>query len=210
MLYSIYLTCFAHVLTLYFTSFLLYRATKFQSFTRKLYRWGFRQVNRGIGPDDPIIFGNEHFQRDDEELMVKMRSTTAASNRRARGDMSSLAGRKRSLEELDEQRKAILLERLMAEKAAMGGDPRFIANYGMTAFPPGVNPGYMPPMMMQRYGPPGMYMHHMQPLQGVEGEAKEAPPTPGQEGGDESKPAPSPKNEQDIIESAKAALETAI
>jgi hypothetical protein len=55
-----------------------------------------------------------------------------------------------------------------------------------------------------------MYMHHMQPLQGVEGEAKEAPPTPGQEGGDESKPAPSPKNEQDIIESAKAALETAI
>ena len=91
-----------------------------------------------------------------------------------------------------------------------GGDPRFIANYGMTAFPPGVNPGYMPPMMMQRYGPPGMYMHPMHPLQGVEGEAKEAPPTPGQEGGDESKPAPSPKNEQDIIESAKAALETAI
>lgn len=79
-----------------------------------------------------------------------------------------------------------------------GGDPRFIANYGMTAFPPGVNPGYMPPMMMQRYYP----MHPMQ--------HEEAPPTPGQEGGDEAKPAASPKNEQDIIESAKAALETAI
>lgn len=182
-----------------------FKATKFQSFTRKLYRWGFRQVNRGIGPDDPIIFGNEHFQRDDEELMVKMRSTTAASNRRARGDLSTMAGRKRSLEELDEQRKAILFERLCAEKAAMGGDPRFMANYGMTAFPPGVNPGYMPPMMMQRYFP----MHPM-PMHPQGEEVKEAPPTPGQEGGDQGKPAASPKDEQDIIESAKAALETAI
>ena len=56
-----------------------FKATKFSSFTRKLYRWGFRQVNRGIGPDDPIIFGNENFQRDNAELMAKMRSTTAAS-----------------------------------------------------------------------------------------------------------------------------------
>lgn len=56
-----------------------FKATKFSSFTRKLYRWGFRQVNRGIGPDDPIIFGNEYFQRDHAELMVKMRSITAGN-----------------------------------------------------------------------------------------------------------------------------------
>ena len=56
-----------------------FKATKFSSFTRKLYRWGFRQVNRGIGPDDPIIFGNEYFQRDHADLMVKMRSITAGN-----------------------------------------------------------------------------------------------------------------------------------
>jgi hypothetical protein len=56
-----------------------FKATKFSSFTRKLYRWGFRQVNRGIGPDDPIIFGNEYFQRDHADMMVKMRSITAGN-----------------------------------------------------------------------------------------------------------------------------------
>lgn len=59
-----------------------FKATKFSSFTRKLYRWGFRQVNRGIGPEDPIIFGNDFFQRDNEELMCKMKSVTAASARK--------------------------------------------------------------------------------------------------------------------------------
>jgi len=59
-----------------------FKATKFSSFTRKLYRWGFRQVNRGIGPDDPIIFGNENFQRDKMELMANMRSITAAGQRK--------------------------------------------------------------------------------------------------------------------------------
>jgi hypothetical protein len=59
-----------------------FKATKFSSFTRKLYRWGFRQVNRGIGLDDPIIFGNEFFQRDKLVLMTKMRSITAASTRK--------------------------------------------------------------------------------------------------------------------------------
>jgi len=56
-----------------------FKSTKFSSFTRKLYRWGFRQVNRGIGPDDPIIFGNEFFQRDHADLMAKMRSITAGN-----------------------------------------------------------------------------------------------------------------------------------
>lgn len=60
-----------------------FKATKFSSFTRKLYRWGFRQINRGIGPDDMIIFGNEFFDRDNEELMSKMRSITAAGTRKS-------------------------------------------------------------------------------------------------------------------------------
>jgi len=60
-----------------------FKATKFSSFTRKLYRWGFRQINRGIGHDDPVIFGNEYFQKDHPELMTKMKSTTAAATRKA-------------------------------------------------------------------------------------------------------------------------------
>jgi hypothetical protein len=66
-----------------------FKATKFSSYTRKLYRWGFRQVNRGIGPDDPIIFGNEYFQRDNAELMTKMRSITAAGTRKAASTSST-------------------------------------------------------------------------------------------------------------------------
>jgi hypothetical protein len=61
---------------------MFFKPTKFSSFTRKLYRWGFRQVNRGIGPEDPIIFGCDFFQRDDAALMTKMRSTTAAGARK--------------------------------------------------------------------------------------------------------------------------------
>lgn len=109
-----------------------FKATKFSSFTRKLYRWGFRQVNRGIGPDDPVIFGNEYFQRDDAELMVKMRSITAAGARKAgvdrgeelQGDSLEMMARKRNLESVigaeEEQRKRILLDSLMREKAALG------------------------------------------------------------------------------------------
>ena len=42
---------------------MFFKATKFSSFTRKLYRWGFRQVNRGTGAMDPIVFANPNFQR---------------------------------------------------------------------------------------------------------------------------------------------------
>ena len=59
-----------------------FKPTKFSSFTRKLYRWGFRQINRGLGPDDPVIFGCAHFQRDAPEEMAHMRSITAAGNRK--------------------------------------------------------------------------------------------------------------------------------
>jgi hypothetical protein len=80
-----------------------FKASKFCSFTRKLYRWGFRQLNRGIGPDEPIIFGNEYFQRDNADLMVNMRSITAASIRKRESDLlrHMLASKKRSLMSLD-------------------------------------------------------------------------------------------------------------
>jgi hypothetical protein len=64
-----------------------FKATKFSSFTRKLYRWGFRQINRGIGPDDPVIFGNDYFERDNESLMSQMRSITAAGTRKSESRM---------------------------------------------------------------------------------------------------------------------------
>lgn len=58
---------------------LFFKQTKFASFTRKLYRWGFRQMNRGAGPGEPAIFGNRYFRRDDHSLMIKMRSVTTTT-----------------------------------------------------------------------------------------------------------------------------------
>jgi hypothetical protein len=60
-----------------------FRQSKFSSFTRKLYRWGFRQVNvlRDRQPQG-MYFGNEDFQRDNKVLLSKMRSITAAGIRR--------------------------------------------------------------------------------------------------------------------------------
>ncbi len=101
-----------------------FKATKFSSFTRKLYRWGFRQVNRGIGPDDPIIFGNEHFQRDKLELMVQMRSITAASTRKQEQSTIQVMAQKRALETIDSEQnhKRMLLNQLMTQKAVMNGN----------------------------------------------------------------------------------------
>mmetsp|Transcript_18180 Transcript_18180/g.25622 ORF Transcript_18180/g.25622 Transcript_18180/m.25622 type:complete len:429 (-) Transcript_18180:1399-2685(-) len=64
---------------------LFFKQGKFASFTRKLYRWGFRQVSISLERSQrkEMIFGHEYFQRDNKELMVKMRSVTAAGRRRA-------------------------------------------------------------------------------------------------------------------------------
>ena len=104
-----------------------FKATKFSSYTRKLYRWGFRQVNRGIGPEDPIIFGNEYFQRDNAELMIKMRSTTAAGNRKSHigeADQHEIetarTNNKRPLDgniiNIDEHRKRMMLEQMIHQQ----------------------------------------------------------------------------------------------
>ena len=71
-----------HVLPLFF-----HPSNKFPSFTRKLYRWGFRQISHLPGeiPKSRVsmIFGHEYFQRDDKSLMIHMKSITAAGTRRA-------------------------------------------------------------------------------------------------------------------------------
>eukprot|EP00934_Nitzschia_sp_Nitz4_P006444 Nitzschia sp. Nitz4//scaffold36_size144017//93475//94468//NITZ4_003102-RA/size144017-snap-gene-0.213-mRNA-1//-1//CDS//3329549504//6434//frame0 len=109
---------------------LFFKATKFSSFTRKLYRWGFRQVNRGIGPDDPIIFGNEFFQRDNHELMVNMKSVTAATTRK-QSDMQLLA-QKRALESFDTEQshKRVLFDHFMNQQKNMINPTPLFKNSG--------------------------------------------------------------------------------
>jgi len=54
--------------------------TKFSSFTRKMYRWGFRKTyppNPQQESETSIFFANDNFQRDDIGLLSKMNSTTA-------------------------------------------------------------------------------------------------------------------------------------
>jgi len=66
---------------------LFFKAAKFSSFTRKLYRWGFRQVEREhknghLFPPDAMIFASEHFKRDARHEMANMRSNTASDQKR--------------------------------------------------------------------------------------------------------------------------------
>lgn len=66
---------------------LFFRQSKFSSFTRKLYRWGFRQVSVSGEPmtktaSQEMFFCNENFQRNRKSLMSNMRSVTAAGRRR--------------------------------------------------------------------------------------------------------------------------------
>lgn len=61
--------------------------SKFSSFTRKLYRWGFRKINVASIPngasytDNAVFFGNEHFLRSDKSQLSLMKSVTAAKTR---------------------------------------------------------------------------------------------------------------------------------
>jgi hypothetical protein len=62
-----------------------FKKGKFSSFTRKLYRWGFRQVNINetqTQSQGAMFFGNDNFQRDNKVLLANMRSITAAGRRR--------------------------------------------------------------------------------------------------------------------------------
>jgi HSF-type DNA-binding len=59
---------------------------KFDSFIRKVYRWGFKKSGlvKQLGPDyrrDHVCFINPHFQRDKTELLKNMKSITAIKTR---------------------------------------------------------------------------------------------------------------------------------
>lgn len=60
---------------------------KFSSFTRKLYRWGFRQDSGKslagvVYKEEEKVFWHPHFQRDNRPLVRKMKSSTAEGRRR--------------------------------------------------------------------------------------------------------------------------------
>jgi HSF-type DNA-binding len=66
---------------------IFFQKGKFSSFKRKLYRWGFRQVqllNHDLSTigNRELVFGNENFQRDQKVLLPRMKSITAESLRR--------------------------------------------------------------------------------------------------------------------------------
>ncbi len=62
---------------------------KLLSFTRKLYRWGFRQARSKY--EKQKIFCHPLFQRDDKRLMVDMKSITAEGTKRALAAKSLMA-----------------------------------------------------------------------------------------------------------------------
>ena len=71
---------------------LFFSQSKYSSFTRKLYRWGFRKtlLSKESDKGAPVVaFGNIYFQRNNHALMSQMRSITAAKLRRK---SSSTAG----------------------------------------------------------------------------------------------------------------------
>ena len=69
------------------------KSSKFASFARKLYRWGFRQLSatsllrimegKGKKKSKDLVFGHQFFQRDQKNLMAQMKSVTAIGTRRA-------------------------------------------------------------------------------------------------------------------------------
>jgi len=156
-----------------------FKATKFSSFTRKLYRWGFRQVNRGIGPDDPIIFGNDNFQRDSAQDMTQMRSITAASSRKAEAQ-TIYGGAKLSLDGSacdGPDHKRAFLDHLLQQKAASYMHPNHSMYAGLNA--PGgavsltsaLRPSMGLGMAQNHYngGLPAMMSQHMQNMNHQQG-----------------------------------------
>jgi hypothetical protein len=91
---------------------------KLLSFTRKLYRWGFRQARPKDHNKDvrQKIFCHPMFQRDNKPLMVGMKSTTAEGTRRALAAKSLIAIQetKTPEEQLEAQRPSTILDQHLA------------------------------------------------------------------------------------------------
>lgn len=117
---------------------------KFSSFTRKLYRWGFRKVNMAphhvaeAAPPDAYYFGSEHFQRDKKELLAHMKSVTAAKTR---------------TEQAQEDKKRGIQGR-NSSSDALAGNVQQGTGYTMVAGQQQALPmGLLPPQQLQPAGP---------------------------------------------------------
>lgn len=60
---------------------LVFGRSKFSSFTRRLYRWGFRRIGTNAARGNDVLrkgklFYHEHFQRDDKQLLSKIQGMT--------------------------------------------------------------------------------------------------------------------------------------
>ncbi len=154
------------------------KPTKWSSFTRKLYRWGFRQINRGIGADDPIIFGNEFFQRDKEELIAKMRSVTSAGKQEPSPDVANM---KRTLNYDEGAQKRMMLGHFLHQQKTMNMGMMPANVYG-GMIPNGsmplnhaLRPGLaMNSAMGMMSGPPAMMM--VPPVQSKKGQSRKKNP----------------------------------
>lgn len=120
---------------------LFFRQSKFSSFTRKLYRWGFRQVNipRERLPNE-IYFGNEAFQRDDKAKLSEMRSITAAGLRR-----------EKAAETARQRDQAVSNARAEATNELPGLSELLMPGMRLPVHPPGMQlsalPGFRSPLM---------------------------------------------------------------
>ena len=106
----------------------------FQSFTRKLYRWGFRKINppsvpglenerKVKGKASILVFANKWFQRGDIESLSRMRSFTAAKERSKQQALAVAREadeflRKKQEEKALQKAKAATCESLLSQKEA--------------------------------------------------------------------------------------------
>mmetsp|Transcript_12679 Transcript_12679/g.22945 ORF Transcript_12679/g.22945 Transcript_12679/m.22945 type:complete len:755 (-) Transcript_12679:304-2568(-) len=67
-------------------------SSKYESFTRKLYRWGFRQITKG---DDANSYYHEHFQRDDPDQCLRMHCHYSDRELQAQAQSSKAAAARR-------------------------------------------------------------------------------------------------------------------
>eukprot|EP00567_Pseudictyota_dubia_P004406 CAMPEP_0197435682 /NCGR_PEP_ID=MMETSP1175-20131217/3244_1 /TAXON_ID=1003142 /ORGANISM="Triceratium dubium, Strain CCMP147" /LENGTH=615 /DNA_ID=CAMNT_0042964785 /DNA_START=113 /DNA_END=1960 /DNA_ORIENTATION=- len=142
---------------------LFFKRTKFSSFTRKLYRWGFRQINRGAAVHDPIIFGNDNFRRDNKALMAKMRSVTSNSGPTG-GDNGTNAKQKGAVEGDGELMQHPQVSVVPNSPAVMPSGVAPAAPVGMYGYDPMVAPhAHAAPVMGVQYLPPHAHPHAYDP-----------------------------------------------
>jgi len=123
---------------------LYFQRGKFSSFTRKLYRWGFRQVSvadvkRNVPKDQrPLCYFNECFRRDDKHLLKEMRCQKGGQQLRAQApttDRRSYGGEDPAIssgadQQQQQQQQQLLLPSMEEFGASLQGPTRSLAVAG--------------------------------------------------------------------------------